>query len=205
MNTGLGNLAALKDFILPAPMREQDDYDAMLAAIGAGVAAQVARFCNRKLAWAVDDTHDFPAGAPRYWLPRAPVASLAKIETLGASGEPVGELSGFIWNRAGLVDLRALTVSAEWLRATYTGGYWFETLEPTDDGFPSAPPAGATLLPADLRLAWLLQSQFVFEGKDHLLPKGLKDNQMIMTSTKDVKLTDGVKEMLRAFVRYQLL
>jgi len=41
------------------------------------------------------------------------------------------------------------------VRFTFTGGYFFEQLEPEDEGYPTVQPPGSAPLPKGLRLAWL--------------------------------------------------
>src|SRR6202000_394876 len=50
----------------------------------------------------------------------------------------------------------------------YNGGYFFETLEPTDGGYPSAAPAGSTALPAGILGAFLLQCKEIVNKMDIL-------------------------------------
>jgi hypothetical protein len=237
MNLGLGTLHNLKSFILPDKIAGQDDYDTALQGIGLGVAAQIENFCVRRFGRAEFDSCEFNADLLRYYLPRTPVERLVKIEKLGNDGEPLDTVwwwtdddADFVTDRdgrrieigrdgaenlrplvrlnkrSGMVELHDLRADGI-LRATWSGGYWFETREQDkiDESGPSEMPAGATSLPRDLQLAWQIQCQHVFECNNHLLTKGLSGEETIKVGTRDIQLTGGVKELLRPFVRYQLL
>ncbi len=175
MNTGLGNLDTLKQHLLSPALRAQTTYDVQLTALGLGIAASFEKFCNRKFARVVADQFICTADRDHCYVPRYPLEVFTSIEMnadinvgwemqtgLVLTTNPV---SGLVYWGAG--------ISFAWaqMRVTYTGGYFFETLEPGDPNYPSAVPAGATVLPDDLELAWLLQCKHVWQTID---PRGTK-------------------------------
>jgi hypothetical protein len=209
MNLGLGNLDDLKQFILAEAVRAQTDNDVVLQAIGKGVAAVMERHCNRWFARVEGAVDTFTADHDTWTLSRFPVEVIDSVEvkttdTEGwvAQSNPIliSELErGFIDFGAFLGDHRSR------VRIAYTGGYFFETLEPSEEGYPTTRPQGSTARPDDLKLAWLLQCQHVFEGKDHMLPKGIAANGAeIPINLKDVVLLPAVVDLLRGYIRYQL-
>ena len=99
------------------------------------------------------------------------------------------------------------------VQTVWDGGYWFETAEPDDDGFPSAAPEGATdpnglparffLLPDVLRSAFLWQCEALWAARDKL-GVGLVNKPSAESGLAEAKLAPMVEMMLRPFVRYQL-
>ena len=92
------------------------------------------------------------------------------------------------------------------LRLTYVGGYFFETLEPTDGGYPTSTPSGSTALPNDLLLAWLTQINAWFLKRDKLnliAAAGANPEAAgIIAQLGQRSLEPEVKLMLQTFVRY---
>jgi len=208
MNLGLGNLDDLKQFILPEATRSQDDHNVVLQRIGKGVATQMERHCNRWFVRTVGAQDTFSADRSTWTLSRFPAESITSIEMKSTDSEgwiaqtDAVELSqldrGLLDFGTELGDFRTR------VRVTYTGGFWFETLEPAGEGYPTTQPSGSTAVPDDLKLAWLEQCQFIFEGKDHMLPKYLSGEASVPLNLKDIALTPHVIELLRGFVRYQM-
>ena len=89
------------------------------------------------------------------------------------------------------------------LRFTYTGGYFWEQLEPTDEGYPTARPDGAALVPDNLLIAWRLQCEFIWGQRDKL---GLQiaDKPAIDGAVAKIRLLDSVRELLVPFTRFTL-
>lgn len=210
MNAGLANLATLKAWLLNATMRTGTDYDDDIAAIGLGVAAQLEKHCHRKFARTVGDT--YIATGPRGTLvvPRYPLEAVASIETRTNSADAWEEETGAIqhWNAdSGLVTFVGALVHTDLVqvRVTYTGGYFYEQLEPADVGYPTAQPAGSTALDADLLLAWQLQCEHVWAQRDKLgLNIGQQPSENTSGALAKIQLMEVVKEMLRPFIRYNL-
>lgn len=210
MNLGLGNLNDLKTFILPESIRAQTDKNAVLQSIGKGVSGLMERMCNRWFARTVGAQDVFSADRDGWTLSRFPVESITSVEVKTTDAEGWVAQTGLIdvsHLERGLILFSGLPADPRSLvRITYTGGYFFETLEPTDGGYPTATPSGSTAVPDSLKLAWLSQCQAVFEGKDHLLPKGIsrETGDTVPLNLGDIKLLPSVADTLRHFTRYQL-
>lgn len=211
MNLGLGNLDDLKQFILPEGVRDQTEHEAVLARIGLGVVARFEGFCNRAFDRVVGAEDTFTGDHFGWTLQRYPVGAIASVALKATDAEgwivqpDAIEISKL---ESGRIDFASVLGGYRSLvRITYTGGYWYETLEPAENGYPSTMPVGATAVPDDLKLAWLMQCQSVWEGKDHMLPKGLAaDGQTtIPFNLRDVRLLPEVEGTLRAYLRYQLV
>jgi hypothetical protein len=134
MNAGLGSLTDLKTRLLPAQSRAQTDSDAEILALGLGTARWFERYCDRRFARFVNDTYLCRADCSFVVLPRYPLESVASVETL-TIGETVWTPLVESWQLypdAGLVDLvGAFGSTAQQLRLTYTGGWWWDE---TEDG-----------------------------------------------------------------------
>lgn len=212
MNAGLGNLDDLKTYLLAAAVRPATDYDAQLLLIGKGVAALLDRFCNRNFAYLANDQIIFTGDRPHYYLPRFPFVESAGITVemryfladawADISGQPLQ-----INPQTGLLHF-GYTLGRQPLqvRVTYTGGYWFNTLEPADAGYPQTLPTGATALPDDVKFAWLTQCAEVWKHRDKL-GQGLTENleeKRSLGNIPGLNLLPLVRSSLQTFVRYQL-
>ncbi len=205
MNLGLGNLASVKAYVLPGALSEETEFDARLATIAKGVTAALEKFCNRKLARAADDTFEFTGERAYVALPRFPIEEITALDqrfSIATGWETQG--LDLILNRddsAGLLDFGAPLGSYQsHVRVTYTGGFFIETLEPSEEGYPSEAPEGATALPPDLLQAWLLQCQIIFERTRSLSTSGVKEKAQAELGA--MQLAEGVKEMVRPFIRF---
>jgi hypothetical protein len=212
VNLGLGNLNELKRHLLSESMRAQTTYDAAITTIGRGVAAQFDKYCNRTFERAVDATAEFSAERDHYYLPRYPIEAVGLVEqrnTLTEGWVPL-PANALIFNRDDAIGLIHFYGSVgNWavrLRVTYTGGYWFETLEPAEEDYPSAQPEGATGLPADVKLAWLLQAGRIWELIDKLGTNISPDKtvQFVSQTLSNLSLITEVKEVLDAHKRFML-
>jgi hypothetical protein len=188
MNCGLGNLDTLKRHLLPGGSLDgETKFDQVFLDIGTGVADDMENFCNRKFGRVVGDQVTFQADRASFVLPRFPIEAVSRVELAltGAEGFIVQDAS-FIQSvslQSGIVYLpEAPDAGPYWgqVRFTYTGGYWFEELEPEDPGYPSVQPAGSTALPKGLRLAWLNQCRAVWNAYDKL-GVGLVDKPSVHT------------------------
>lgn len=210
MNSGLSNLATLKAWLLPESMRLNDDYDAQILAIGLGMSGLLERHCHRQFARAIGATHECSADRAHVVLPRYPVEAVTKVEIRRNLTEGWVELTDVVENQnlaAGLLLFGSELGSwGERLRLTYTGGYWWRTAEPADTGYAADTlPTGATALPDDLQLAWRLQCELAWSKRDNLgLSIGEKPDNVSVGSLSRIQLTDGVKDMLRPYVRLSL-
>jgi hypothetical protein len=200
---GLGVLAVLKAHVLAAALQERTEYDAALSVIGRGVAAAFDRHCGRTFKRAANAIEDFRGGRDVLHLSRYPVESVAGIglQEIGDAnfteqGDVIENLlrfSGVLWLTCQLGTERAV------IRVTSTGGYWYDDSADQTGTLP----ANATALPADLRLAWLLQCEQVWAQRDNL-GVGLTDKPGARAKLEAVELLPAVKEMLQPYVRMAL-
>lgn len=207
MNAGLSNLATLKLHLLPGTMQSDTRFDSVLTDIGRGVAAAMDKFCNRKFARAADDTFEFPTARDFVILPRYPVQSVASVQLRYSVAEGWQTFAEAVINRddsAGIVYF-GYHLGSRWTqgRITFTGGFWFEDKEPADGGYPTTQPNSSTALPADLRLAWLLQCAHVWDSKDRL-GVGLTEKPKEQSALITLELAPQVKQMLSGFIRYAI-
>jgi len=90
------------------------------------------------------------------------------------------------------------------LRVTYTGGYWFETLEPDDVGYPTEQPEGSTALPADVKLAWFMQASHVWGTMDQLGVSIAPEENKTASTLAALDLVPAVKQILNGHIRRML-
>lgn len=173
MNAGLGNLTELKQRLLAPSVADQATFDDALLTLGLGVAELLQRHCNRSFGRVAGDTFTTSADRDTVLLPRYPVESVTglALRESGSSAFTALELSTVLNTNAeaGIVYLAA--PQGDWrsqIRITYTGGWWWQTLDPDETGYPATQPTGSTALPADLKLAWFLQCKKVWESFDPL-------------------------------------
>lgn len=202
----LSSLTFLKSQLLAEALRETTDYDAQLQSLGAGVAGQFEKHCNRKFPRTVDDTFICPADRDFVYLPRTPIEEIASVELKTSDEGDWAEQSGFIINSdfdSGYVRFANLGLDYARLRFTFTGGFWFDTSE---DGSGTIPES-ALALPADLKLAWLLQCKKVWEVTDPLGTKIVPSKdavQLVGLSLAGLELIPQVKQILEGYKRYAL-
>lgn len=209
---GLGNLIELKRFLLTGALVSGTTYDVALTAIGKGVAAQFEKFCNRKFARVVGDTHIIYADRSYTVVPRYPIESISAIAQKSSESQGFVDLGSVasivqgITHADGIVQFGTVLGSyLEQVRITYTGGYFWNTLEETD-GAPTPLPAGATARPEDLKLAWFQQCTRVWQLKDKLgtgisEPPG-GDVKFVSESLGSLQLIEQVQEILRGYRRF---
>jgi hypothetical protein len=214
MNAGFANFDTLKKHLLAGSSAKSDTrFDTAIKAVGLGVAAAIENYTNRKFFRTADDTYISSADRAEFILPRYPVESVSLIEQKNTEADGWVTLDQSPWDLVQTFDLSAGIVrfaddndlgnySAQ-IRFTFTGGYWWETAEPDDPAYPSQMPAGATPLPNDLKLAWLLQCEAVWAARDKL-GTGLIDKPETQSATGKTVLSPLVKQMLGQYIRYQL-
>lgn len=205
MNLGLGNLATVKSFLNVASALT--DYDTVIATIAKGVAGQVEQFCNRKFARVENTTEDFPADYGCLIVSRYPIESLTSVALQNNPADAftvINETFRFI-AQAGLVELGQPRGSASArIRLTFTGGYFFETKDSGDSGYPTSAPSGSNALPDDLKLAWLIQIEHLWSQRDNL-GLTLTNKPGARSKVDAVKLCDEAKELLQPLVRMTLV
>ncbi len=201
MNAGLGNLIGLKQHLLPAGMLTNTDYDVQVTAIGKGVASRLEGVCNRYFLRTVDDIYEFPSETAQVILPRFPVETITKIEQRDTTAGGWYELIGCILNfsqPSGWVYLGGpLGAFGSRLRITFTGGFWWDTTEDNS----GVKPTGATLLPDDLKLAWMIQCAHLWQSKDRMGIGASKEPNKF-SALKEYDLVPEVKDLLRDYVRF---
>ena len=215
MNCGLGNLDTLKRHLLPSgSLAAETRFDAVIIDVGRGVAGLMDRHCNRVFAWGENITQIFRGNRSHWYMPNFPVAAFGKVELRYFKADNWSDISGqplSINEETGLLSFGyTLGVDPIQVRVTWSGGYWFEQLEPDDDGYPSAPPAaiasctalepGKFMLPDDLRMAWWMQCREVWNKLDKL-GTGLVDKPDQQTLTGALKLAPAVEDVLRPYRR----
>jgi len=205
MDLGLGNLATLKSTILAKSMQGDTDYDAFLTALGLGVARQFEKFCDRRFARVVGDQQEFTGDRLYYILPRYPIETITLAEVRynlseGYISQSLTDLFVEQNNAAGLVEF-AWMQGVTWTtcRITWTGGYWYDTTEDNSGTIPG----GATALPEDLKLAWLLYCQEVWNKRDKL-GLAIAEAPDASVAIAMLKLPTGIKEMLNPFRRFMM-
>ena len=208
MNLGLGNLTELKAQLLAEALRSGTRYDARLIAVGKGAAAAIEQFCNRKFGRVVGDTYTGPADRTHCILPRYPVESISQVEFKS------DETTGFVVqtdnayvalkSESGIVHFGA-SLGPHWsqIRITYTGGFWFDETEENNDTLPS----GATALPQDVKLAWYLHCQTIWQTLDKLGTDITKTGteQTTGATLSGLDMSPAVKAPIGQFIRYAKL
>ena len=211
MNAGLSNLDSLKKRLLASSTQGDTGFDLAIQGIGLGMAGRVETFLNRKLARVVGWQEILPADRINFLLSRFPVETMTTIEL-----KPT-EADGWILQDATFyqsLDLQSgMVICPEdidpgeyysQVRFTYTGGFWWEPAEPGDAVYPTAQPAGSNLLPDDIRTAWLMMCQQVWDSTD-VLGLGLVSEPGKETDLQEIKMSALVREMLRPYVRNQMV
>jgi len=215
MNAGLANLHSLKSHLLAPSLVAGTEFDTVLANIGLGVAAQFEKFCNRCFLRTASAVEIFPADYSQFILARTPVESISAIalkqtEALGFVAQTVNDFIRTFHPASGVVYLTtgdAGTFSAQ-IKFTYTGGYFWNILEPADSGYPTALPSGATALPEDLKLAWLQQCTLAWQVKDKLGADITTTGSAAATvagSLAGLEFLPDVKRTLTQYVHMQLV
>lgn len=211
MNCGLANLETLKRHLLADSLRDGREFDQVITSIGQSVAGLIDAFTNRKLGYLGAAEIVFTGDRRHYVLPRYPLVAVASVESRLSDADEWTKLDDEPWTThaaSGLIRFggelgdELLQVKVKW-----AGGYWFETLEPDDDGWPSSAPVGATALPADIQGAWLMQCRAVWAAIDKLGGDILKtgsSSQFVSGSLAGLELIPMVKAMLQGHIRYQL-
>ena len=203
MNAGFSTLKVLKAHLLAEVLREDTSYDAAITAIGQGVALQFESFCNRKFE-RMEDAAVFTADREGYVLPRYPVEAISAVAmqfTLAGGYEDQSlSLVQQLNYQSGLMHFGGtLGGSADLVRITYTGGYWWNQ----NEGAVDALPEDATALPADIQTAWLLQCEAVWDMRDKL-GTGIAGAPKAKQALGELELLPLVKQMLQGRIRYQL-
>jgi len=213
MNAGFSNLDTLKKHLLAGTMKADVRFNDTIKSLGLGSAGLFANTTNRKFARVVGDTVMFPADRAEFILPRYPIESIASLElkvteTDGWVLQPATAIRA-IDTRSGIVNCGDVDLGPYYaqVRFTYTAGYWWETLEPDDDAYPSVPPVGAALVPDDLFQAWLLQCRYMWKRLDKIGVDLLKDAETVAMRAGGLveDFAPTVEKTLGNYTRYSLV
>lgn len=203
----LGTLGQLKRFILNAGVVAETTYDEALTVLGRGVARSFDRYCHRQFVRAVSTTEDFRAGTDALLLSRYPVESVASVASKEAGESSFTTQSGVVdtLNETSGILMLLAEVGTErgLLRVTYTGGYWVDTSD--DDS--GTLPTGATALPKDVQMGWLLQCQQVWQSRDALgikFAEGEGGGGLLNTRLGILSLVPEVKQILEPYQRWEM-
>jgi hypothetical protein len=207
MNAGLSNLANLKAHLLPPALLAEATFDATILGIGRGVAGMFDSFCNRSLAYSGSASCIFTGCRDHYILPRYPIVGVPVLTMRQAptdawdavTGEPLSmnEESGML-RFGGVLGDDFLQVKAVW-----AGGFWVETAEPGDEGFPSSQPEGSTALPDALLTAFYTQCEEAWFAHDRL-GVGISEKAGEGSAVAKSDLVPMVRQILSGYIRYQL-
>lgn len=206
------SLTYLKSQLLAEALRQDTSYDDALTAIGRGVVAQFEKACNRKFSRLAGDVQTFGADRCQFLLSRFPVEEVTKSELKLTEAEGwVEQASDYIRaldQAAGIIYLPDGADAGPYyaqVRFTFTGGFWFDTSEDGSDA--NGLPVGATALPDDLKLAWILQCKKIWEVNDPLGNKIVPSKevvQLVGLSLAGLELIPEVKEILGHYLRPEL-
>ena len=207
MDLVFGNLAVLKAHVLGIGLTTSTEFDAVLTAIGKGVAGRLQGYCNRSFGRVAGQVDTFTADRDFWVTSRYPIEVVTSLEFM-ASGESAWtalSLSSYVQSSlsgAGLVHFGGkLGGEFDQARLTYTGGYWVDTKEPNEEGYGDAAPVGVTVKPDGLVWAWLTQCKEVWNRGDRL-GTGLADKTDAVGALVGLKLVPEVEETLRVYRRF---
>lgn len=218
MNAGFSNLATLKPLVLPTGQVATTQFDSLVAGVGLGVAAAIGAWCNRDFAWNATILEDYTAEKSIYVLRRYPYYRIAKVELsngLDNNGDTQWDDQGigFILSQdrdSGIVQFAASFTS--WLfrlRFTYSGGFWWEPLEPflpdgvtTTPGYPTTKPTGSALVPPDLFYAWAQQVRADLEAGDILTRIALDGDAKLITPARSQTFLPSVLAVINQYRRF---
>lgn len=203
MNLGLGNLTTVKNHLQSPALAVATEFDDAIALIARGVSGLFERYTGRKFSRVEDDQYTVDADRLQIWLPRVPVEVITTIEQQDdlADGFYALTLADVIENQNLEKGWLFFVLMAGWrgsiLRITYTGGYYFNVDEEVDLGCP----AGQVEVPADLRLAWLMQIEHLWSQRDKL-GVGLASKPGEESKLPSVELLPLVKQILDGYRRF---
>jgi hypothetical protein len=217
MNCGLGNLDSLKTHLLASSLMADTRFDQVIQDIGKGVAGLMNTYCNRNFVYGENLTQIFRGARSHWYMPNYPVSVFTKVELRYFKSDNWTDISGqplACNEETGLLSFGyTLGVDPIQVRVTWSGGHWFEMLEPGDAGYPSNLPASIANctaiepskfnLPDALRLAWLLQCREVWNKIDKL-GTGMVDKPDQQSLTGSLKLSPMVEDVLNGYKRYEI-
>jgi len=202
MNAGLSNLSTLKARLLPSTWTDTTAQDAAITALGLGVAGCFETYTGRKFLRTAGATEKFPSNSEMLQLTRIPVetfTALALQSELSGTWEDITS-AVLRCGDSGVVTLSSTqdVTGNSTLRATYTGGYWWDTTE--DDS--GTLPTGATAIPATLQTAWFIQCKALWARTEtDAVKAGLDSGNLGALSAliNEAELLPVVRQMLQPF------
>jgi hypothetical protein len=212
MNAGLCNLATLRRHILGASLGDDRTHDDVILALGLGTAAMFENRTGRRFGYLEDDTIEVTGDRSHFIVPRYPIVSIESVEFRASDAETYAVQSDQPWRShkaSGILHFGAELGSFDsYLRITWTGGFWWEPLDPEEEGYPTAVPDPAPVaLPADLLAAFLLHCRAtwqVFDKTGMDLLKTGSSSQFVTGSIGTLDLSPQVINTLNDYRRYQL-
>lgn len=208
MNAGFSNLTALKAQLLATDLRGGTLFDDALREVGLFIAARCESYCNRQFAYSASATQIIQGGREHYYVPRYPIVGTPVVEIRYSLADawtvqtdqpyqmnPESGLLEFVWN---------ISPRPGQIRITWAGGYWWESKEKDEEGFPTAQTEGVAALPDGLRGAWLMQCRAAWQALDKLgvdIASTGSASQFVSGSLADLKLLPIVEQELNPFRR----
>lgn len=210
MNAGLSNLATLKAHLLPATMQTATTYDSLVSALGLGLAGVFERLTSREFWRTAGAVEQFGSRRSHYTVRRYPVETVTKLEQRDDASEAwaVLTLADYLLDydaESGVVSFNSeLGPPTMQSRLTYTGGYWWQTSEPSDQT-QQTQPTGSTALPSSLLTIWLLQCKQAWKVMDPLgksIVPGAAGGQLALETLGYLDLLPQVRMVLDTYRRY---
>jgi len=162
------NLISLKRHVLPDEEIGSADFDEALQILGNGVAEQLEKACRRRFVRETGAQETYTADRSFFVVPVYPIETVSAVElrgTLDDSWEDISDRMRHLHESAGMIYFDSIV--GPWMsriRVTWDGGYWFDDTEDESGNQPQ----GSTLLPDDLKLAWLQQCAFAWQQTEKL-------------------------------------
>jgi hypothetical protein len=201
MNAGLSSLTALKAAVLPESLRTRTGFNDTLVLIGLGVAAMMEGYLARSLQWSAAAVDICGAQCLTMPLTRFPLYLLTSVEIQSAGESTWTTITDDVQRldkAAGLIHFSTTPGGYhDALRATYQGGYYWDTTEDASGTLPT----GATALPSALKLAWIAQTQAIVEAMKLTNTQAATGKDKDQAAMLQAELLPAVKTMLAPFRR----
>lgn len=194
------SLEQLKAFVLPVKERSATTYDAALTVIGGLVQGAMEGYCAQRFERVVGAMEVFSARREMLVLGRPPIEVVSAIDYRATAADTWAALGASyqVLEEAGVVELEGVVRGGQ-VRVTYTGGYWWDASVEQEGTLPE----GARALPADLKGAYLVQCQAVWEKRDNVGGWSLSRQKegVAVPSIGTVELVPVVKGILGQYRR----
>jgi len=200
VNSGFGSIALLKSLVLPVALRSETTWDTALARLGRGVVSQFERHCSRTFERAAGTLFFCDAARRSVNLTRTPVESVTEVAlrlaTENSYEVQTDAISSLDLSSGVLTLAQILGTTQDQLRITYTGGWWWDTTEDSSGSLPS----GATTVPDDMIMAWMLQVQHLAQQLNLFTTQSIETGKK--STFPDTDLIPAVKRTLAGYIRY---